>query len=311
MTTNAATKTPRSSGDWVGQWAVPALWLSLSFTLGPALAEALDPRSRPVQLVASTGLWLVWAAALGASLVPRTTSLTAVRIVMPASVVAAGWAAWVSIDASSFGASQAIGLAFAGAVTIVVLSSFTGDVYVNGSSYGDERRLPLRPPAGLLIGPIELAWIVCVVGFAAGPLLLAAQAWVLGGVLLAVGWPASWFSARALHGLSQRWVVFVPVGFVLHDLMALTDPILVPRRLVAALGPAPADTDAADYTLGSLGLALQVDLTEPIGVSPLPRRTRPGQRPALESVDVAAVLFAPTRPGAVLREARARRLPVR
>ena len=81
-------------------------------------------------------------------------------------------------------------------VPIAVLSAFTGAVFVNGSAYGDERRLPLRPPAALLLGPLELAWAVCVIGTVAGPLLLAAGSWIVGALALVVGWPAAWFAAR-------------------------------------------------------------------------------------------------------------------
>jgi hypothetical protein len=307
MASPATTTTSRSVGPLVARWVVPAVWLTLPFTAGPAFADALDPTSRLMQLVASTGLWGSWAVAFALSLVPRTTSLTGIRIIMPASVVAAGWAA---LAAPAFGLAAIVAVAVCATVTILVLSASTGEVFVNGSAYGDERRLPLKPPASLLIGPLELAWIVCVVGAAAGPLLVGARAFIAGAALTLIGWPAVWFSARSLHGLSQRWVVFVPAGFVLHDRMALTDPVLVPKRMIASLGPAAADTTATDYTLGARGLVLQVDLTEPTPVTPLPPRTRPGQRPALESVEVRSMLFAPTRPGAVLREARARKLPV-
>lgn len=297
----------RSATDLITRFAVPVTWGLLPFVAGPAFADALDPRSRPVQVVASVGLWLVWAAALGLSLVPRSTTLTAVRIIVPASIPAALWAL---VAAPTIGVAAVCGLALAVVATGVALLPAVGDLFVNGSAYGDERRMPLRAPAGLLVGPIEIAWLVCVAGAVSGPLLLAAESWVLGGLLLVVGWPAAFVAGRALHGLAQRWIVFVPIGFVLHDQMAITDPMLMPRRMLHRVGPAPADTRATDLTLGSFGLALQADLTEPTPVTLIPRRTRPGQRPTADTVEVQSVLFTPTRPGAVLREAAARRLPV-
>ena len=63
-------------------------------------------------------------------------------------------------------------------------------------------------------------------------------------------------------------------------------------------------------TGGSFGLALQIDLTEPIGVSLAAPRTRPGSRPAVTSTDMQSILFSASRPGAVLREAEQRGLPV-
>jgi hypothetical protein len=82
----------------------------------------------------------------------------------------------------------------------------------------------------------------------------------------------------------------VPIGFVLHDQMAVTDPILMPRRMVTSVGPAPADTRATDLTLARG--RLQVDPTP--GRSG-PRRTRPGQRPR-PSFEVQSILFTLSRP---------------
>jgi hypothetical protein len=187
----------------------------------------------------------------------------------------------------------------------VVLAAFVGDGFVNGSSYGDERRLPLRPPAPLLAGPVPLAWAACVAGAVTGPLLLAAGAPLGGAVALVAGWAVAAATARALHGLARRWLVFVPAGFVVHDPLTLADPVLCPRAQVRRIGPAPADTAAADFTAGALGLALQVDLTGPV-----PAVARAGRRASgpVEATGVAAFLVAPSRPGEVLRVARSRRV---
>ena len=82
------------------------------------------------------------------------------------------------------------------------------------------------------------------------------------------------------------------------------------RRHLATLRPAPADTRARDLTMGSPGVALEIDLTEAIPITPRPAR-RPGQEaPPIESQDVDAVLVTPSRLGLVLLEAADRRLPV-
>jgi hypothetical protein len=86
--------------------------------------------------------------------------------------------------------------------------------------------------------------------------------------------------------------------------MTLAEPLFSPRRLVRRVGPALADTAATDLTAGALGLALQVDLSEPTMTAPASRRG-----PA-EPVELTSFLVTPSRPGAVLREARRRRLPV-
>ncbi len=65
------------------------LWALLPVAAGPAFADALDDASRPVQLVASIGLWAGWAAVLAATLVPRAATLTAMRVAAPAPLAAA------------------------------------------------------------------------------------------------------------------------------------------------------------------------------------------------------------------------------
>jgi hypothetical protein len=297
----------RPSPEQVGRGVVVALWASLLLTAAPALAAALDDRARSVQIVASLGLWAAWAGALGAALVPRTVTLTAVRIVMPAAVPAAAWALWVTGPGRDDGVrvDAAAGLATAAALTVLVLAAFVGDGFVNGSSYGDERRLPLRPPAPLVFGPVPLAWAACVAGAVAGPLLLAAGSPVGGGLALVAGWAVAAATARALHGLARRWLVFVPAGFVVHDPLTLTDPVLCTRTQVRRIGPAAADTDAADFTAGALGLALQVDLASPAPAVP---RARGRAGAPAEATGVDAFLVTPSRPGETLRVARSRRI---
>jgi hypothetical protein len=165
--------------------------------------------------------------------------------------------------------------------------------------------MPLRVPGTLLFGPLPLAWVAAVAAPIGAPLLLAARQWVAAGVLAAVGGPAAVVAIRALHGLSRRWIVFVPAGVVLHDLHALVDPVLFPRARIRRLGPAPATGDSAmDLTLRSLGLALELELADPLEVAP----RRPDRQVELEQVD--RVLFTPTRPGAVVQEAARRRIAV-
>jgi hypothetical protein len=283
------------------------VWVTLPFTAGPALADTLDPRSPSFRTGASVGLWAVWGATLIAALVPRTVTLTAIRIVAPASVVAVTWGAVVS---PSPGPAEVVAIVATGLATAVALLPGTGDAYVNGSSYGDERRLPLRAPAAVLLGPLELTWAAVVLGAGAGPLLLAAQAWVTGIVALVVGWPVAWWGARSLHTLSRRWLVFTPAGVVLHDPMVVVEAMLVVRRQLASIAPALADTTARDLTLAAPGLSLEIRMTEPLAISPTPHRRLRGEQPPVVSEDVDAVLITPTRPGVVLVEAARRRLPV-
>lgn len=288
----------------LGAWPVRLAWLVLPFVCGPALGDALDGAGRPLQLVASAGMWAGWAGVLVATLVPSTVSLTALRLAAPAPVVASAAAA---VAGGAPSGTEIVALAGSLAVALVALSPPVGEVFVDGSSYGDERRMPLRAPGPLLLGPVEVAWCVAAAGTAAGPLLLAAERWVAGGVALAAGPPAAWLAVRALHTLARRWVVFVPAGLVVHDPLALANAVLVRREVLRSLGPAPADTDALDLTRGALGLALEIRLSEPVPVT-LVRPPGGGVSVANRSTD--ALLVAPSRPGTVLAEARRRRLVV-
>ena len=229
-------------------------------------------------------------------------SLTALRISAPAALAAANWAAL----AGDPGITDAVAVAAAAVAVVAAFSPLTGEVFINASSYGDEVRLPLRVPTALVLGPVPLAWLGTVVVPVAGALLLAAKQWIAGAVVLAVGLPLAAVAVRALHGLARRWVVFVPAGLVLHDRHALVEPVLFPRRSIRRLGPAPADPapETVDLTQRALGLALELELSEAVAVAP---------RRADRSVEVASIdrlLFTPSRPGAVLGEATARRLPV-
>ena len=249
--------------------------------------------------------YAAWGVGLAASLVPHPLSLTALRTLAPATLAAAIWATLAGGDPS---AADVLALVATAGVTALSLSPLVGDVFVDGGSYGPERRMALRPSTALLAGPIELAWLVAVAGVVAGPLLLAAEQWVLGTVVLVVGWAAAFVAVRSLHQLSRRWVVFVPTGLVLHDPLSTPEPHLFLRRSVARIGPATTDDAAAADTLdlsqGAAGLVLELELREPHDVLVSERR-REGR-----TVVTSRILFVPTRAAALLDEARERRLPV-
>lgn len=250
-----------------------------------------------MRLVASSGLWLGWAVGMVAAFVPHPIALTALRVVAPAAVVAAVLAALGHHPSALAVAWAAVACAWAFAPAI-------GAASVNGPAYPNERRFLLRPPGPLLLGPLPTAWALAVAGIAAGPLLLAARRWVLGGLLLLVGWPLAALLLKSVHNLSRRWAVFVPAGMVLHDPLVLFDPMLFRRQDVAAMRPASARNPAyLDLSQRAPGLGVEMDLAEPTTVTML----RPGRREG-DPVEASRVRFTPTRPGAVLDEARRRRL---
>jgi hypothetical protein len=280
--------------------AVRIAWFALPLTAGPALADALSDASTPVQAVASILAWAAWGGIAVAVLVPRTVSLTALRIGAPAALAVAVVA---TVRAGDIGPAEVVAIAWTALLAALVLFvPVVTDAFVDGSSYGPEQRMALRTPAPLFLGPVELAWLVVVAGIAAGPLLLAAKAWVLGAIAIAVAAVAVRPAARSLHQLSRRWLVFVRNGFVLHDPLTLADPVLFPKQEVRSLGPAPADaeSDATDLTGRALGLVLEIRLADAIKIGVIEGRGRSA------NVDTDRLLFTPARPGALLSEARER-----
>ena len=192
-----------------------------------------------------------------------------------------------------------------GATLVAALAAFwpvTGEVFVDGSAYGDERRLPLRVPGPLVAGPLELVWALVVAGVATGPLLLAARQWVLGAVAAGRGRGGRVVGAacapRPVAALG-RVRAGGPGG---ARPAGPGRPRARPAGGPAVAGPAPADSDALDLTRGAFGLALELRFADPVSLLVVRGR---GES---DAVTAEAVLVTPTRPGALLTEARARRL---
>jgi hypothetical protein len=284
-----------------GLWPPRIIWLLLVVAAAPPSSDALATRSAPVSLVVSVLLWGGWAGGLVALLVAHPLGLTALRVLAPAAVAATVWAAVVV----GWDPWSLVGVAGAVVAVLAVLAPTTVDACVDGSSYGPERRMALRVPAPLLLGPVPLAIAVVVAGVATGPLLLAARQWIVGGIALVVGLVAAAAAARALHGLDRRCIVFVPAGFVIADRAVLFESILVARSTVRAMGPAERSTDALDLTGRAAGLVIEVRLVEAL---PFPVRSG---RSDWTSASAERFLIAPVRPGALLRHAASQRLPVR
>lgn len=285
-------------------WSFRLLWLVLPVVAGPAIADAFADRSRAVQVVASVLAWSCWGGVLAASLVPRTVTLTVVRALAPGAVPLAVWAAAAS-DEPVWGLAGAV---IAVVAVVAALTPATADAFVDGSSYGDERRVALRVPIAMAVGPVPIAWLLAAAGLVTGPLLLAADQWVAGGIALVVGLPTVVAVALRLHVLSRRWLVFVPAGVVVHDPIAMAEPVLLQRHLLRSIGPAGAeaasDDGALDLTGGALGLALELRTAEPFKIG-----LRRG-RETVETAGVPAVLVTPGRPATALEIAAERKLPV-
>ena len=282
-------------------WFCRVVWLTLPVTLGDALGAALDGRDRTATWVVVAALWALWAIGLIALAFPHPFGLTALRVLAPVPLIAGA----VAATATTPGPLGWVGLVAAAVLAVAPFGSAVGEWAVNGTSYGDERWMPLRPPAPLLLGPVELAWLITV-----GPFVIAAWAAVESNLPVAVaatavGLLTAWVGIRSLHRLARRALVFVPAGMTLVDDLAVAEPILFPRRSVVRFGPAPADTDALDLTAGATGLMLQIDLDAPVSLVPAV-----GRGTVAEAVETGAALIAASRPGAVLRVAEERQVRV-
>ncbi len=274
-------------------WTLRLGWLGLPLTVGPTLEDALQTHSTAVLWLSAVSLWALWGLGLLSLLVIKPMALTGIRVLAVAAFAA-------SLAAAVDGEVSALALIWSAAVFGWSLLSTIGGLYVDGGSYGDERRLALKVPGQLLLGPIPVVTLGIVLGAAAGPIALAAQAWILGAILLIVGWAAASQGLRILHQLTQRWLVFVPAGIVVVDHMQLMDPLRIVKSNLDSIGLADANTTAVDLTYGSLGSALEIAL-----VNPEPIILRTG-----EVISVSATIVTPSRMQDAFAEATRRELPV-
>ncbi len=282
------------------------IWLLASVVIGNGLAQGLDGRPSGASLIVEILLWIAWFVVLVAVLTPSPRSLTVARIAGPAAV----GVALISTLSAGWTASAILAIGFASLFSAVVFLPTFGDQMINGSAYGSERRMALRPTAIILLGPAQVAWLLVFAGLVTGPMLLLGERYVLAMIAGLIGAVAVWAGGRVLHQLSKRWIVFVPAGFVIHDPMQVVDAILFRRNEVKALGPAFAEAPTddqpetrRDLSGGALGLALEVELKQP---TPVTLRERGG----MANVELANIVFSPTLPGAMLSEARIRGMKI-
>jgi hypothetical protein len=254
-----------------------------------------------VAWTAAIGGWTLWAIAALALAIAAVWSLTIVRVVVPLGLVAT--------VAAGIGGATAVELALLGGPAVVagaaVMSAEFGRQWVQASAYGDEERFPLRLPVGAGTAAI-VSWIVWAPALVAGPLLLAAESWIAGALLTALALAGVVVLGPRWHRLSLRWFVLVPAGVVVHDPVVLADTFPLRTAQVASIGLAPADTQAADLTGPASGYAVEVATTESVTAVFAFTPSEPNGK----AIHLRSFLIAPSRPGRVLRSARARGLPI-
>ncbi len=290
---------------WTLRASAAAAWLAVGVGAlwGESVHSGLLPDGGSARTTVLAALWLAYAVVLVALLLPGTRALTIARVGVPAGAAQLA-VTLASHDAGSTDAAVVVGLVAAAGGTGLMLQPAYAEAQVDAAGYGDERRFLLRPPAPVLVALVVPTWALAVAGAAAGPLLLADRGWTAGIAAAAVGLPIAAFAAHTLHRLARRWLVFVPNGLVVHDHLAVAEPLPIGRRGVASIGPARADTAAADLTAQAFGMALELRLSEPVKVGVVTGRNRSEER------SLTSLLVSPSRPAAVLSAAERRGLEI-
>ena len=260
----------------------------------PLLAERLDEISDPTALVSAVSLWVMWAVVLLAVLVPAATSLTAVRLVAPAHLVVTGI---LVIGHLVDDPSPLVVLAVLPTlvVNVVAFGAETGAWFVQASAYGDERRVPLRPPPAFVVVQVA-AWIIWVSSLVVGVAALVRDAWWAGGALVAVGVILTIVLPPRFHRLSRRWFVIVPAGLVLHDHVVLAETAMFGRASIASIDPTRRSNDDADLSgrCGGTGLAIELLDFETVVLAAT------SNRPGGSALHVKSLWIRPSRPGHAL-----------
>lgn len=300
MPVTSADSAPTTS-DRLVPWILRGLWVLVLLSGGRALDAALAAvDSGANDAVRWIGL-VVWVAGVAAMAVPAVTTLTATRLVVPVSIGVA-LVTWLG------GAATVDAVTFLGAAvvsTVVALSSGLGRAFVQASAYGNEDRHLLRAPLAYAAVAVA-AWVVwLLIGLVAG-LTTARANWLPATVLWVVVAAGAVVGFPRWHRLSTRWLVLVPAGVVVHDHLVLAETLMLRRQEIAAIGLAPADTDAADLTGPAPGHAVEIRTTEP--VTAIVSATT--GKPAGTAIHLTGCLVAPSRPGKALVAAQSRRLPV-
>jgi hypothetical protein len=100
-----------------------------------------------------------------------------------------------------------------------------------------------------------------------------------------------------MQRLSNRWLVLVPAGVVVHDPLVLGETLMVQRNNLRSSSLALAGTEAADLTGPAAGVAIEVTVHEMVtAVFPAS-----AEHPTGRAVHMSAFLVSPSRPGRALR----------
>ena len=224
-----------------------AAWVALA--LSSPWQTIADDASRSVAWVVLAWGWFLWTGVGASLLVPSPISLTNMRTVVPLSV------------AVSVVASQPLAIFCSVVALIVCASPVFVDAMVQGGAYGDETRFALRTPLPYVV-PAIIAWLLYTTSLIGGSLLLAAQQYLVGAILVALGILLSRTIPKRLHRLARRWLVLVPVGIVVHDHLVLRETIMAHSGKISSVTRTSLVGEAADLTGGVFGDRITIVLAE-------------------------------------------------
>lgn len=285
---------------WILRISVIALVLAV-----PLLDASLGDMRDVTRVVVRIIVWTLWAGALLCVLIPSSSSLTALRLVVPAHaattvmiVIANGDASWSAVCAVALGI----------VATVAATSGDIGRHWVQLSAYGDERRFLLACPPAMITAQV-LTWIVWFALASGAVVLLTAED--PSGVAVAVGIAAALLTLaglvvlpRRFHRFSRRWLVWVPAGLVVHDHVVLAETAMVSKRAVSAVdlwlpGNEP---EPLDVTGGPRRPGIVVSLHDTETMILAPTKEHPGGH----AMHVRSFLVRPTRLEPALAELAAR-----
>ena len=224
------------------------------------LGDRLDELSNGATLLTTIVLWATWALILLCVLVPSSLALTGLRLLAPAHLTIT---AIVSIGDLGDRPSTLSIVALVPTL-LAVLSAFSADVgteFVQSSAYGDEIRTLLLPPIPFL-AVLVISWMLWVASGVVGSLALTREAWVAGGILVAVTVALTAVLPPRFHRFSRRWIVIVPAGLVVHDHVVLAETAMFTRASIRSVASTRRDDDAADLSGRRGGTGVEVQLTD-------------------------------------------------
>lgn len=263
-------------------WVLRVAALATGATV-PLLADRLDQISDGASLLATIVLWSTWGLVLLGVAVPSSVSLTVVRVVAPIHLVVTSILVVGEIRTDGPDSRALLALVPIVVTAVAAATAEIGTAFVQASAYGDETRVLLLPPPSFA-AVLVTSWTIWIASSIVGALALLREAWVAGGILVAVGAVATVLLPRRFHRFSRRWLVFVPAGLVVHDHVVLAETAMFPRSSIRSLTVGRRDDEAADLSGARQGSG---------------RRAGRGAGLAVETTDFETVVLAPTpsRPG--------------